>query len=229
MLATGYDTLARRSEMVALRIDDIAAAADGSGTVTIRRSKTDQQGEGHVRYLAPDTMRHVSAWLAAAAKLTDGPLFRAVTKGGCVGTGSLDGAAVADAFLAMARDAGLSGVFSGHSTRVGAAQDAVAAGTLPAALQMGGWKSPEMLMRYSARLDAARGGAAQLAKAQRRGLGFIAPWNYAGKYLTTVTHFRIYIYAESCKVVGLVARLVARLGTSGQNCKNDTNRTVFSN
>jgi hypothetical protein len=43
----------RRSELVALEVSDIEFDADGSGTVTVRFSKTDQAAEGHVRYLAP--------------------------------------------------------------------------------------------------------------------------------------------------------------------------------
>ena len=58
---------------------------------------------------------------------------------------------------------------SGHSTRVGAAQDMVAHGIeLPAIQQAGRWKSTAMATRYAERLLAARGGAAQLARLQGR-------------------------------------------------------------
>ena len=73
----------------------------------------------------------------------------------------------------MARRAGLgadivSGL-SGHSTRVGAVQDMIASGIeLPAILQAGRWKSTSMVNRYGERLLARRGGAAQLARLQRR-------------------------------------------------------------
>ena len=39
-----YDTLARRSDLVAMDVVDLTAEADGHGTVTIRRGKTDQEG-----------------------------------------------------------------------------------------------------------------------------------------------------------------------------------------
>ena len=58
---------------------------------------------------------------------------------------------------------------SGHSARVGAAQDMVAAGIeLPAILHAGRWKSTAMVNRYGERLLARRSGAAQLARMQKR-------------------------------------------------------------
>ncbi|MBL7590186.1 integrase, partial [Escherichia coli] len=81
LIAVAYDTLLRRSELVSLYIGDLQRGADGSGTVLVRRSKADQEGEGAIKYLAPDTMTRVEAWLAAA-RLESGPLFRPLTKGG---------------------------------------------------------------------------------------------------------------------------------------------------
>ena len=58
---------------------------------------------------------------------------------------------------------------SGHSSRVGAAQDMVQFGVeLPAIMQAGGWKTPEMVSRYTARLDVRRSGSAKLAVLQNR-------------------------------------------------------------
>ena len=58
---------------------------------------------------------------------------------------------------------------SGHSTRVGAAQDMIAYGVeLPAILQAGRWKSTAMVNRYGERLLAQQSGAAQLARMQSR-------------------------------------------------------------
>lgn len=171
MAAVAYDTLARRSELVALQADDLEMGADGAATIIIQRSKTDQEGAGMVRYLAADTMRHVMAWREAAS-LTDGALFRAVGKGGRIGE-ALDGAEVSRIFKIMAKAAGMAASdvdrISGHSSRVGAAQDMVRHGVeLPAVMQAGGWRTPEMVGRYTARLDARRSGAAKLAVLQNR-------------------------------------------------------------
>ncbi len=83
MLAVAYDTLMRRSELVA-QVDDVELADDGSGTVLVRRSKGDQAGEGAVVYIAPDTVDLVKAWIAGAG-IAEGLLFRSVGKGGRVG------------------------------------------------------------------------------------------------------------------------------------------------
>ena len=52
---------------------------------------------------------------------------------------------------------------SGHSMRVGAAQDMAAAGIeLVAIMHAGGWKSPEMVMRYIEHMDIQKSGMARL-------------------------------------------------------------------
>ncbi|MCW2240641.1 tyrosine-type recombinase/integrase [Azospirillum canadense] len=59
---------------------------------------------------------------------------------------------------------------SGHSLRVGAAQDLTAAGFgLPAIQQAGRWKSPNMPARYAEKIVPKQGAMAQLAGKQGRG------------------------------------------------------------
>ena len=56
---------------------------------------------------------------------------------------------------------------SGHSARVGAAQDMAAAGIdLISIMQAGGWQSPEIVGRYIENLDVMRGGSFRLAMQQ---------------------------------------------------------------
>ena len=170
LVAVAYDTLLRRSELVSLYIGDLHKGTDGSGTVLVRRSKADQEGEGAIKYLAPDTMAHIDAWLAAAG-LASGPLFRPLTKGGRVGSGALGDGEVARVFRDLAVTAGLKlpGLPSGHSTRVGATQDMFAAGfELLEVMQAGSWKTPSMPARYGERLRAQRGAARKLATLQNR-------------------------------------------------------------
>jgi integrase len=172
LLVVAYDTLARRSELVALEMADVTMESDGHGTVTIRRGKTDQEGRGMVRYMAGDTMRVLQAWLEVS-RVRDGAVFRAVGKGSAIG-GPLDPGDIARLFKQMAKAAGIdpntvAGI-SGHSSRVGAAQDMVRHGVeLPAVMQAGVWKTAEMVSRYTAKLDARRSGAAKLAILQNRG------------------------------------------------------------
>ena len=172
LLAVAYDTLCRRSELVALLREDLHHGPHGDGTVKVRRGKTDQAGEGTVRYLAPDTMRMVLQWVEAAG-IADGRLFRGVLKGGRVG-GALDAGSVARVFKELARAASLPEAevarISAHSSRVGAAQDMAASDRIStvAIMQAGGWASPRMVARYTQRQEARRGGAARLAEMQHR-------------------------------------------------------------
>lgn len=170
LLSVAYDTLLRRSELVSLYIEDLERAADGSGTILVRRSKSDQEGEGAIKYLAPDTMDRVEGWLRAA-KLEAGPLFRPLSKGGRPGATPLGDSEVYRVFREIAVAAGLKlpRLPSGHSTRVGATQDMFAAGfELLEVMQAGSWKTPAMPARYGERLRAQRGASRKLAALQNR-------------------------------------------------------------
>jgi hypothetical protein len=60
--------------------------------------------------------------------------------------------------------------FSGHSPRIGASQDLMAAGFgMPEIMQAGAWKDPRTVARYTERIDSARGAMARLAEQQTRG------------------------------------------------------------
>jgi len=174
LLLVGRDLLARRSELVALRVADLAPADDGGATVLIGRSKTDQAGQGTYRYLGPEAHAAVRAWLAAA-DIIDGALFRSVHVTGRVGA-RLHEANVNDILKKLARRAGPAlrrrGIdpegISGHSCRVGMAQDLVAAGfDVAAIMQAGRWKSSAMVARYTERLTVAQGAVARYHAGKR--------------------------------------------------------------
>ena len=146
LLAVAYDTMLRRSELTALRVCDLALDRTGAATVLARASKTDAEGEGAVLYIAPDSLALVAEWLELSG-VRDGRLFRSLCRGQ-LGEG-LDPSQIPRIYKAMARRAGieqeLAGRLSGHSPRVGAAQDMVAHGIeLPAIQQAGRWKTPAM-------------------------------------------------------------------------------------
>ena len=171
LLAVAYDTMLRRAELVSLQVPDLLEEVGGDATLLVRRSKTDREGMGEIVWVGWDSLRLVRAWLDRGG-IEGGALFRSVGKGGRVGD-ALPPGQVSRIFKSMARAAGLPGAvvdgLSGHSTRVGAAQDMVAAGIeLPAILQAGRWKSTAMVSRYGQRLLAQRGAAAQLARIQER-------------------------------------------------------------
>ena len=171
LLAVGYDTLLRRTELVSLEVADLLEEIDGTATLLVRRGKADPDGRGATLYLARDTVQLVRTWLELGG-VEGGRLFRSVRKDDTVGE-QLDASQVPRIYKRMARRAGLPGdvadTLAGHSTRVGAVQDMIACGIeLPAILQSGRWKTTRMVQRYGERLLARRSGAAQLAERQRR-------------------------------------------------------------
>ena len=170
LLAVAYDTLLRRSELVALQVSDIVEELDGAATVLVRKGKADPEGRGATVYLARDSVALVREWLARSG-VRHGRVFRSLCRG-AVGK-RLDASQVPRIFKAMAEHAALPGEvverISGHSTRVGAAQDMVAGGIgMAAILHAGRWKTTTMVNRYGERLLARRSGAAQLARLQHR-------------------------------------------------------------
>lgn len=174
LLCVAYDTMARRSELVALDFEDLAFGADGSGTALIRRSKTDQAGEGARAYLSRETIRHLKHWLTTAG-IGDGAVFRRLIGRNRVGD-RLHADIVADIFKRVGRWIGLPAEdiasISGHSIRVGATQDLLALNIdLASVMQSGRWKSTQMPMRYGDHVLAARGGMARAAAAQGRDSG----------------------------------------------------------
>ena len=171
ILAVAYDAMLRRSELVALQVVDVTRERDGSASLLVRRAKNDSEGRGSMLYLHRDSVKLLSAWLSASG-IDGGPLFRSMRKDGTVG-GRLPAGQVPRIYKAMAGRAGFSAQMvrriSGHSPRVGAAQDMIASGIgTPAIMQAGRWKSAAMVQRYGERLLAKRNGAAQLARLQKR-------------------------------------------------------------
>ena len=148
--STMRDGLLRRSEAAALAWGDIELRSDGTGRLTIRRSKTDQAGEGSVQFLGKGT---------AAALRTIRPKDAAAT---AKVFGVKCGRSIARRLSAMAKAAGLDGHFGGHSGRVGMARDLVAAGASVAAVQIAGrWASSRMPAHYARGELAARGAVAK--------------------------------------------------------------------
>ena len=171
LLCMAYDTMARRSELVALDLEDLALVPNGTGTVLIRRSKTDTAGQGATAYLSRETVRHLQVWLASAG-ITEGPLFRRLIGQRRIGE-RLHADIIADIYKRVAAYIGMPSKrvaqVSGHSIRVGATQDLLALNIdLASVMQAGRWKSTAMPMRYGEEVLAARGGMAKAAQAQGR-------------------------------------------------------------
>src|ERR1700730_7277682 len=63
MLCVAYETLARRSELVALEVRDIEFWPNGTGQALIRRGKTDAEGQGRGAYLSRETVKGLNVWV----------------------------------------------------------------------------------------------------------------------------------------------------------------------
>lgn len=131
LLALGFMGAFRRSELVALNVEDIRLG-DGGAYVTIRRSKTDQEGAGQTIAI-PNGARlraldHLASWLAAAA-ITSGPIFRSINRHGQLSSNGISGQTVADTVKRYAKAAGMKADdVSGHSLRAGFVTSAAMAG-----------------------------------------------------------------------------------------------------
>lgn len=77
LLSLGYDAGLRVSELVAVAVAHIEPHRDGSGTLLIPSSKTDQKKKGAYAWLSPDTMRRVGRWLEDSG-ISEGPVFRRI-------------------------------------------------------------------------------------------------------------------------------------------------------
>jgi site-specific recombinase XerD len=131
LLLLGFAGALRRSELVALDVADIEETETGL-LVTIRHSKTDQEGEGVTIAIARGVVaclaRALREWLAAAG-IEAGPIFRPINKVGTVAAERLSCRSVANIVKAYAGRAGFdAGTFSGHSLRSGFLTSAAAKG-----------------------------------------------------------------------------------------------------
>lgn len=121
LLLLGFAGAFRRSELVALDCADIEESEAGV-RITIRHSKTDQEGLGAtiaiVRGSIACPVAALKAWRDAAG-ITTGPVFRSIRKGGKIGARLTD-QSVADIVKAHAQRVGLDpALFAGHSLRAG--------------------------------------------------------------------------------------------------------------
>jgi integrase len=152
LIAVGFAGAFRRSELLALEVRDVTEV-DAGLRVTIRRSKTDQDGAGQEIAIPRGThVRPVEAlrtWLAAAA-ISQGPLFRPVSKGGRVGAPPLGDDGFVRALKRHAAAAGLDPAgFAGHSLRAGFLTTAAAAGADALKMaEVSRHKSLDTLRRY---------------------------------------------------------------------------------
>lgn len=174
LLAIGFAGGFRRSELVGLMPSDVQIGAKGV-ELTVRRSKTDQEGKGRVIQI-PRRAGHfcpvklLANWMRNLARadpaMQDSPLFRRIDRYGCLGRG-LQGAAVGEILrvrlAAIGEDAR---GFSAHSLRAGLVTEAARAGVPTWAIQrQTGQRSEATVHRYIRKLgEFERNAFAELAR-----------------------------------------------------------------
>ncbi len=144
----------RRNEIVSLDYDDLDFVSEGL-KINIKRSKTDQFGEGSVKGLPYfDNVQYcpvlsIQKWIEVT-KINTGPLFRRFKKGLKLSEKRLTDQTVALLIKEYLQLAGIdSKNYSGHSLRSGFATTAAEAGAEERTIMaMTGHKSPEMVRRY---------------------------------------------------------------------------------
>ena len=151
LLLLAYDSMRRRSELVSLRIEDINWLPSQNCCILLRRSKTDQHGSGKWLHLTAETTLAIKCWLNAA-NLTDGLILRGIKPGRRI-TSSLCESRIPRIYKSLAKRAGFDedvvSEISGHSMRVGGAQDLLGLGaSLPQIMTKGGWSKTDTVMRY---------------------------------------------------------------------------------
>ena len=144
----------RRNEIVSLDYEDLDFVEEGL-KISLKRSKTDQFGEGSVKglpyfdnsqYCPVVSMRK---WIEVS-KINSGPLFRRFIKGSKLSDNRLSDQTVALLIKDYLKIAGIeSRHYSGHSLRSGFATSAAESGAEERSIMaMTGHKSTEMVRRY---------------------------------------------------------------------------------
>ena len=152
LLSLGYDFLARRSELVAIRSDDLKFTPDGALKGMIRKSKTDQYGKVRLVFGSERSAKLVRKRLRLKPKEIQ-PVFCAINHGRCEDRAICDrnvNDIIKRSVVKVKRCERPSDLeVSGHSLRVGAAQDLLIKGyDLAAIMRAGGWSDPSTVSRY---------------------------------------------------------------------------------
>jgi len=154
IILIGFSGGFRRNEIVSLDYEDLDFLSEGL-KIHIRKSKTDQFGEGSFKGLPYSNnplycpVLSIQKWIEIS-EINSGPLFRSLTKGSNLSKKRLSDQTVA---LIIKKYLELTGIdstnYSGHSLRSGFATSAAESGVEERIIMaMTGHKSPEMVRRY---------------------------------------------------------------------------------
>ena len=154
IILMGFSGGFRRNEIVSLDYDDLDFVFEGL-KINLKRSKTDQFGEGSIKGLPYfDNAKYcpvlsLKNWIEIS-NISSGPLFRRFSKGSKLSENRLTDQTVALLIKKYLKLAGIDNKnYSGHSLRSGFATTAAESGAEERSIMaMTGHKSPEMVRRY---------------------------------------------------------------------------------
>ena len=171
IIALGFAGAFRRSELSALNMEDLKWTLRDDEEillVEVRRSKTDQEGQGMVKAIFPGKEEDTSPtallkrWLALLGNPTDGPLFREILKGGRITDKRLNAQSIRLIVKQAADATGLTLDLSAHSLRSGFVTTAIRQGkTERSIMNQTGHRSSQTLRGYFQREDAIEDNAAR--------------------------------------------------------------------
>ena len=162
MIRLMSDCLLRISEVVTVNVGDFKEK-----TLTLRSSKTDQEGTGESLYVC-DATRNVLKRYRERANITRGALFRYIRRGDHIQSDRLTPHSARRIIKKRAANAGMEGFISGHSLRVGSAVSLAQAGATVVDMQVAGrWKSSQMPAHYAKAELAERGAIARFKDGKR--------------------------------------------------------------
>jgi site-specific recombinase XerD len=148
ILLLAYTTLRRRSELTSLRVEDLTLCGHGQGVILLRQSKTDQTREGMLLALDIETAFALKHWIELAG-INAGYLLRGIA--GNRLNPAMDPGQISRVFKLLAVKAKLNPEqISGHSSRIGAAQDMLSGGSsIGQIMAKVGWSKVDTVMRYA--------------------------------------------------------------------------------
>ena len=171
IIALGFAGAFRRSELSALNMDDLKWTLRDDEEVLlveVRRSKTDQEGQGMVKAIFPGKEEDTSPtallkrWLSLLDNPTSGPLFREILKGGRITDKRLNAQSIRLIVKQAAETTGLTLDLSAHSLRSGFVTTAIRQGkTERSIMNQTGHRSSQTLRGYFQREDAIEDNAAR--------------------------------------------------------------------
>ena len=163
MIRMMSDCLLRISEVVAVNVGDFKGS-----TLTLRSSKTDQEGTGETLYVC-DKTRELLKQYREQAEISRGAVFRHIRRGDHIQPTRLSPHSARRIIKKRAADAGVEGFISGHSLRVGSAVSLAQAGATIVDMQVAGrWKSSQMPAYYAKAELAERGAIARFKDGKHR-------------------------------------------------------------